>query len=835
MSRSRLRGRMVLAAMLLLLAVPAAHAIISAALPLDALLAVSQFIAVAKVEKVDAATPAVVLTIADDLKGKAPSRRMAIQLKGDEDARKFNHVPQLLKRLAPDLPVVLFISHRAKLYTAFAYTDGTWFQLIGQATGGDGAVAWSLTHGEPNLRQTFHGTTAELRQLLADGLAGKRKMPAIDKKVEPGFGPEVPAKGRTGIRWLPPTGAGGPLFGVIPTLGVGAPLMVLAALFPAVFGGVLLLFRQWIAFITVFSVNSTLLLLHWLLNSYWPGLLRGSWLGTDAGLWFVMTLVPLVALVWAWRRQLTRQALADPAAEAPARTERTVLWSLTGVFVVVTVLTPLFSWYLSDRYELRGDLAWASMLMLTLGVVAGTLYRIGRGIGRGIAGSTPALATEGVMIAAIVVGHIAYTAYRWGREDVGGTGPAVVGATTRLPLAGLHAPQYVRTRWQYSPPNFNGVIVAAPLVHGGEVYAAAAGPTFKQGTLFCLDRETGTQKWEFLGEGGDLKEMISGPVIDGGKLYMGEGFHDDPNCRLFCLNAADGAPQWAFKTTGQTECSPCVGAGRVYFGAGNDGIYCVDAAGHELWRFPPQPHSGRLLRCGATPALVGNRLYSGSAVDRNAREDPGETSIFCLDAETGKLRWKKATPLPAWAAPVPSGGEVIYALGNGDVFNDAEGARPAGRVLCVNAQTGDAVWHFDAPNGVLDRPAVDAAHVFFGCRDGQVYCLGRHDGKLRWKASLGAPVVAPPALASCPGYGQTAHVFAVAVNGKVACLDPATGDAVWSLALTDKEAHFSAAPRVVVSRTEGGDRRLIYVAGGVGGLYTGRPVVYCLEDFVKVE
>ena len=122
-----------------------------------------------------------------------------------------------------------------------------------------------------------------------------------------------------------------------------------------------------------------------------------------------------------------------------------------------------------------------------------------------------------------------------------------------------------------------------------------------------------------------------------------------------------------------------------------------------------------------------------------------------------------------------------------------------------------------------------------GCRDGHVYCVGRQDGKQRWKVFLDSPVIASPVLARCPGYAQTAHVFAVATAGKVACINPTTGDVHWSLQLTDKEAHFSACPRVVATRSADGDRRLLYIAGGVGDLYTGRPVVYCLEDVVTVE
>ena len=52
-------------------------------------------------------------------------------------------------------------------------------------------IDWSLTHGEPTLRRTYTGTTAELRQLLIDHLAGKAKLPMANQKEPPGFGPEV--------------------------------------------------------------------------------------------------------------------------------------------------------------------------------------------------------------------------------------------------------------------------------------------------------------------------------------------------------------------------------------------------------------------------------------------------------------------------------------------------------------------------------------------------------------------------------------------------------------------------------------------------------------------
>src|SRR5438045_1253613 len=93
-----------------------AFAIIEAPLPLEAIVNDSEFIAVSKVEKVDVAAPLVVLAVHEDLKGKAPFRRLAVHFKGDDDAKKLDHVPQLLKRLGPDLPVILFVSKRDKNY-----------------------------------------------------------------------------------------------------------------------------------------------------------------------------------------------------------------------------------------------------------------------------------------------------------------------------------------------------------------------------------------------------------------------------------------------------------------------------------------------------------------------------------------------------------------------------------------------------------------------------------------------------------------------------------------------------------------------------------------------
>lgn len=167
-----------------------AAALIQVLLPLETLIQKeANYILMAEVEQLDRAKLAAVFVARDGLKGKAPFERIPMSLKGDE---KLGHTPQLLKRLAPKLPVVLFVNKRDDdKYTILGYTNGTWFQAMGDVDGE--RVRWKFNHCEIYLRRTFKGTTAELQQVVSDALAGKKRPPRPDAKVAPGFGPEIAA------------------------------------------------------------------------------------------------------------------------------------------------------------------------------------------------------------------------------------------------------------------------------------------------------------------------------------------------------------------------------------------------------------------------------------------------------------------------------------------------------------------------------------------------------------------------------------------------------------------------------------------------------------------
>src|SRR5262249_48196881 len=134
----------------------------------------------------------------------------------DEDGVK-DHVPQLMKRLANDLPVVTFIEKkRGKTHMLMGYTNGTWFRL--QYVGTEPAKEpWRFLHCETFLRRTFKGTTDEMRQVITDDLSGKKAAPDTNPKEEPGFGPEIKAKDKDKGDGKGARLAGGRVFAVIGT------------------------------------------------------------------------------------------------------------------------------------------------------------------------------------------------------------------------------------------------------------------------------------------------------------------------------------------------------------------------------------------------------------------------------------------------------------------------------------------------------------------------------------------------------------------------------------------------------------------------------------------
>ena len=774
--------------------VSAALAVIQTATPLKQLVDDSQYVFVAKTESVDAEKVGLVANVSADLKGKIEARRLPALLKGITNPKSVGYIPNVTKRFAADSKSIWFVTPpNGKVVLARVYSEGTWMTFTGSA-----GVPWKLASGEPFLRGTFKGTSAELETALRDHFEKKAALPAVDEKEKAGYGPELAPKSSRLIDRLEQLDCIEVRPAVIPMIAVGGPIAILALLFPTVFGGVLILFRQWTAFLTFFSINSLILFLYVWKGNTW---LHGTWFEADRSIWIVITIVTLLCTVWAWRRQLANLSTGADALDTPGRTEALVLTILTAVCggFAVTYATFLHALF-GMPAPTYADLWWDLTLVVTGGVFVGLVYKAFRSTFEVMI----PMAMEGIMLgAATLLSILLLTQFSTAASQAGVSGE----------------------KWRITPTaQQRGFLVSPPLIVDGKVLAAASLPAFKAGRLYCLDFATGKTDWEFLDDG-SFKQVFSAPTVSDGKVFIGEGFHEDPECKIYALDLATGKKIWERETTSQTESSPTHRGGKIFTGAGNDGFLCLDATkGDVLWQFPPKDHKGRLLRFGAGAAVDGPHVFAGTGVDRLQEDDKGETAFFCLDAETGKQVWKTPMPEAVWAAPVVKRDRVIVAVGNGDVFKDDE-KKPAGAVIALDASTGSIVWKRDLPNSVLQKPAVLHDLVYVGCRDGRCYAIDIKTGDIRWSRDLESPVIAAPVAAG-------SAVYAVSSHGQLACMNAATGRLVslktlWTAPADrpDLEPFFGAPP--AVSEVDG--VRTIVIGGGDAKGST-PPVLICIED-----
>jgi outer membrane protein assembly factor BamB len=808
---------------LLILTAPA-FGVIERIYPLKAVLDDSQLIFTVTVDKLDPDKPSVVFTVEEDLKGKAPFRKLAVNLAGDAEAKKGKQTPQFLKRLAPKLPLVVFAVKNGKDYIAFGYSNGTWFQMRGTQGDGD-AVRWGFNHFEPYLRRTFKGTTKEMKQVVIDGLSGKKKPPEPDKKEKPGIGPEVKkdnAKSETRNPKTRPSDFGfeisdltdaprlpvttGPVFAVIPSVLIGGPMAVLAMLFPTVFGG----WKRWLAVISVACTVSTLYFIQWLFS----GMLAGSWLGSVSALWLGLALTTLIGAGWAWRRHLARRRASEFNSEAPpGKIELAVLLILSVVGLGLVIYA------LASHQRLLGP-AWLPVVPFAVGAWAAAAYVIY--VRRAANRTGPPLATEAVMLTAMV---FACTALGAAVQPSAGLRNEGLEYSSALGGSGAFTVKPGQLVWTFHAPD-KGSIASSPLVAGDRVYVGADHKLgiFGYGAVYCLDAATGNRIWTF----NDDKQMkpvsISSPCLADGRLYIGEGYHDDSGCKVYCLDAATGEKIWDFQTTSHTESSPVVVKGRLYIGAGDDGLYCLDAVTKkQVWHFEG-------LHVDATPAVVGNRVYCGSIIG----DEHQETQIFCLKADTGDPVWRVETDLPAPSTPIIGGEHVYFGLGNGRIGERAE--HPAGAVLCVNADTGSEVWRRQLSDSILASPAADEHGIYFALMNGRCYSIDRADRRPSWKRYLDGPVVARPALSRCGCCGASTTLHILAGDGQstavLYCLGAGDGRIHWSIDLVAQErmpVEVISSPIVVVHPEHKGERRRIYFGATlIGAAKTG--VVYCFED-----
>ena len=234
--------------------------------------------------------------------------------------------------------------------------------------------------------------------------------------------------------------------------------------------------------------------------------------------------------------------------------------------------------------------------------------------------------------------------------------------------------------------------------------------------------------------------ISSSPAVSHGRVYIGAWDRS-----LYCLEMDSGTVLWNYSTNSEITSSPAVVNGRVFFGSQDTYLYCLDAVnGSLLWVFK----TGFII--DTSPLVVDEQVFFGSS----------DGSLYCLNVADGSLLWEYETNSAFVSSPASAEGRLYVGIVNGDF-------------VCLNSLTGELLWVFATTSGIYSSPTIDDGKVYFGANDNNVYCLNAQTGGILWSYDTGCEVHASPSVA----YGC---VYIGTSDGRMLCLDKETGNFLWS-------------------------------------------------------
>jgi outer membrane protein assembly factor BamB len=160
------------------------------------------------------------------------------------------------------------------------------------------------------------------------------------------------------------------------------------------------------------------------------------------------------------------------------------------------------------------------------------------------------------------------------------------------------------------------------------------------------------------------------------------------------------------------------------------------------------------LLFGLTPATDGARVYAGGHGGR----------VVAVDAPSGDPVWSVKTGLPLSAGPAVGEGLLVFGTSDGET-------------IALEAATGDIAWRRPMTGEVLAKPAIAAGRLVVRTVDGRLHALSAADGELLWSVEQQVPRLSLRGNSEPQVNGDV--VIAGFDNGRIAAYELANGDVLW--------------------------------------------------------
>jgi outer membrane protein assembly factor BamB len=258
-------------------------------------------------------------------------------------------------------------------------------------------------------------------------------------------------------------------------------------------------------------------------------------------------------------------------------------------------------------------------------------------------------------------------------------------------------------------------LAASPVVADGKIFTIDT-----QGVVRALDAQTGAGVWQTAvrGEGAAAGTLFGGGVsYDNGRIYAtnGAGF-------AAALDATNGAIAWIVRPGGPLRGAPTIANENIYVVSQDNQLFALNPAdGKTRWSRSAGIEIAGVFGSAAPAAAQGTVVAGFSSGELNAYR-----------YENGRILWQDALARTSISTAVTTLSDIdadpvidagrVYAVGQG------------GRMVALELVTGQRVWEINVAG--ISTPWVAGDWIFVVTDEGQLLCLARATGRVRWMSQL---------------------------------------------------------------------------------------------------
>lgn len=191
----------------------------------------------------------------------------------------------------------------------------------------------------------------------------------------------------------------------------------------------------------------------------------------------------------------------------------------------------------------------------------------------------------------------------------------------------------------------------------------------------------------------------------------------------------------------------------------------------------------------SSPVVTNGRLYIGAINGLLSGK------VICLDENTGDTIW---TYDAGWVCSTP-------AVVNNKVYF---GTFTNNKVHCIDATNGNHIWTYTTEFLIFSSPVVANEKVYIGCLKGKMYCINAETGTHIWDYQTGDLIISSPTL-----YNN--KVYFGSTDSKFYCLNAENGSLIWKFkggqirstpAIYDNKVYFGSGNKVYSLNAENGSK-----------------------------